>query len=102
MVRVIIKIDVDKVVEIEELCLEVEVSTDRIIEKGHNMLTSIEMILEETILEECKIIEVRIFEVDIEIIIQMTTLEEVEVGLGKNAIKVILEGMTESVTVGLD
>ena len=41
-------------------------------------------------------------EVDIEGIIEMTTLEEEEVGLGKDNIQVILEGMTEIVVVGLD
>ena len=49
---------------------------------------------------ECKITEVKILEVDIEGIIEMTTLEEVEVGLGKDYIQVILEGMTEIVVVG--
>ena len=38
---------------------------------------------------------------DIEVIIEMTTLEEVGVGLGKDNILVILEGMTEAVAVSL-
>ena len=38
---------------------------------------------------------------DIEIIIEMTTLEEVGVGLGKDSIQVISEGITEAVAVGL-
>ena len=38
---------------------------------------------------------------DIEIIIEMTTLEEVGVGLGKDSIHVISEGMAEAVAVGL-
>ena len=46
--------------EIRELHSEVEVSTDRTIEEDFNMLMPIEVILEKTILEECKIIEVRI------------------------------------------
>ena len=37
------------------------------------------MTLGETILEKCRIIEVKILEVDIEVIIEMITLEEVEV-----------------------
>ena len=41
----------------------------------------IEVTLGEEILEECKIIEVKILEVDIEVTIKMKTLEEVEVGL---------------------
>ena len=36
----------------------------------------------------------------IELIIEMKTLEEVEVGLGKDNIQVILEWMIEAVTVG--
>ena len=32
----------------------------------------------------------------------MTTLEEVEVGLGKENIQVILEGMSKAVAVGVD
>ena len=88
--RVIIRIDIDQIVEIGELHSEVEVSMDRIIEEGHNMLTPIEMILGETDLEECKIKEVRTLEMEIEVIIEMTTLEEVEVSLGKDNIQVIL------------
>ena len=75
---------------------------DKTIEEGHNMLIPIEMILGEKILEKHKIIEVRILEVYIEVIIETTTLEEVEVGLGKDNIQIILEGMTEAVAVGLD
>ena len=55
------------------------------------------MTLEETIFEKCKITEVKILEVDIEGIIEMTTLKEVEIGLGKDNIQVILEGMIEVV-----
>ena len=55
------------------------------------------MTLGETIIERHKTIEVRILEVDIEIIItEMTTLEEVEIGLRNDNIQVILEGMTRS------
>ena len=39
---------------------------------------------------------------DIEIIIETTILEEVEVGIGKDNTQVILEGMIEAVAVGLD
>ena len=39
---------------------------------------------------------------DIEVIVEMTTLEEVEVGLGKDNIQVILAEMTEVVVVGQD
>ena len=39
---------------------------------------------------------------DIEGIIEMTTLEEIEVGLGKGNIQVILAEMTEVAVVGQD
>ena len=102
MIRVIIRIGIDEIVRIGEHHSEVEVSMDRIIGEGHNTLIPIEMILGEKILGECKIIEVRILEVDIEVIIEMKTLEEVGVGLGKDNIQVILEGMAEAVAVDLD
>ena len=41
----------------------------------------VKMTLGEEILEECKIIEVKILEVDVEVAIEMTTLEEGEVDL---------------------
>ena len=37
-----------------------------------------------------------------EVIIEITILEEVEVGLGKDNIQIILEGMIEVIAVGLD
>ena len=40
-------------------------------------------------LEEHKVIEVRILEMDIEVILAMTTLEEVEVCLEKDSFQVI-------------
>ena len=49
------------------------------------------------ILEECKVIEVKLLEVDIEVTIEMKTLDEVEVGLGKDSIQVILEEMIKPV-----
>ena len=91
-----------KKVEIGEDDSEIEVSIDRIIEEGHNMLILIEMTLGEENLEECKIIGVKILEVDMEVITEMKTLEEVEVGLGKGNIQVILEGMIEAIAVCQD
>ena len=41
----------------------------------------------------------QILEVDIEVSIETKTLEEIEVGLGKDNIQVILEGMIKSVVV---
>ena len=69
MIMAIIKIDIDWVVEIEGHHSEVEVSMNRIIREDHNMSILIEMTLEETILEKCKIIEVKILEVDTKVII---------------------------------
>ena len=72
---------------------------DRIIEE--DCKATIEMTIGVEIIGRCKIIEVRIIEVDIETITEMTTemthLEEVEVGLEKNVTHVTLEGMTEAV-----
>ena len=101
MIRVIIKVGIDWIVEIEGHHSEVEISMDRIIEEDHNMSVLLEMTLEQTISEKCKILEVRILEVDIEGIIAMITLEEVEVGLEKDNIQVISAEMTEVVVVGL-
>ena len=50
------------------------------------------MTLGEKMLEECKIIKVKILEMDIEVIMETKTLEEVEVGLERDNIQVILEG----------
>ena len=102
MIRVIIRIDIDQIAEIGEFHLGVELSTDRIIEEGGNMLIIIEMTLRLEILEECRIIEVKIIEVDIEATIETKTLAEVEVGLKKDSIQVILEGMMKVVVVDQD
>ena len=96
MIKVIIRIDTDQIVEIGECHLGVELSTDRIIEEGH-VLTIIGMALGQEILGKCKFIEVKTLEVDIEVTIEMTTLEEVEVGLEKESIQVILEEMIKAV-----
>ena len=60
MIMVTIGIDTDQIVEIRGCHLEVELSMDRIIEEGHNMLTIIEMTFGKEMLEECKIIGVTI------------------------------------------
>ena len=75
---------------------------DRIMEEGHNMLIIIEMTLGEESLGKHKIMVVSIIEVDIEAIVEMTILEEIEVGLGKDSIQVILEGMIKAVVVAQD
>ena len=103
MTKEIIKIDIGQIAEIEEhhTELEEEVSTDKIIEEDHVMSITIEMIIEDTIPEICKIIGVRILEVDTKEIREIITLEEVEVGLEIDNILIISEGMTE-VVVDLD
>ena len=65
MIKAIIRIDTDHIVEIGKCHLGVELSVERIIEEGCNILTIIEMTIGEEILEECKIIEVKILAVDI-------------------------------------
>ena len=45
MIKVNIKIDTDQTVEIGECHIEVELSMDRIIEEGHNIITIIEVML---------------------------------------------------------
>ena len=102
MIRVIIRIDADQIVEKGECHFRVELSMDRIIKEGHSMLIIIEMTLGEEILEECKITEVKILEVDIEVTIEVKTLKEVEVDLEKDNIQVILEGMIETVVIDQD
>ena len=87
MIEVITKIDTDLTVVIGECHLGVELSMDKIIEEGCNMLTIIEITSGEEILGRNKIIKVTILEVDIGTIIETTHLEEVEVGLGKDNIQ---------------
>ena len=65
------------------------------------MIKIIEMTLGDEILEVHKLTEVRILEVETEVILEMIVLEEVEVGLGKGSMQVILEEMIEA-AVDLD
>ena len=82
--------------EIGECHIEEELSMDKIVEEGHSMIKITEVSLGEEILEDCRIIEV-----DIEVTLEMTTLEEVEAGLEKDSIQVVLEEMSK-VVVGPD
>ena len=66
MIREIIKIDIGQIAEIEEHQTEVEVSMGKIIEEDCITLIIIEKTIGETILEICKITEVKILEVDTE------------------------------------
>ena len=102
MIKAIIRIDTDQIVVIGECHLGVELDMDKIIKEGCNMLIIIEMTLGEEILGKCKIIEVSIIEVDIETFIEITILEEVEVGPGRDSIQVILGEMIKAVVVDQD
>ena len=95
MIREVIRIDIDLIVEIEGHHIEVEVSMDKIIEDDSIMSETMEMIIEEIISEIYKIIEVRILEVDTKRIIEMIILEEVGVDLGTDNIQIITEGMND-------
>ena len=103
MTREIIKIGIDQTAEIEKFCLVVEYSVDKITETGKGMNRSIGMTFGEEILEvmwahiRIRIIEDRIIEVDIEETIGMRIMTEVEEGLEKGNIRVILEGTIEVV-----
>ena len=57
---------IDQTVVIEECHIEVELNMDKITEEGYNMIKFIEVILGKEILEEHKIIEVRILQEDID------------------------------------
>ena len=87
MIKALIRSDTGQVEVIQEYHLELELSMDKIIEEGHKMLIIIEMTLGEEYLVKCKIMEVSIIEVEIEAIIEMTALEDVEVGLRKTVFK---------------
>ena len=102
MIKVNISIDTDQIVEIDECHLGVEFSMDRIIEEGHNMLTFIEMTLGKETLKKCKNYRGQNQRCDIEVILEMMTLEEVEVDLEKDNIQVILVVMIEAVVVDQD
>ena len=102
MIKTVIRIDTGQILVKGNFHLGVELSMDRIIEEGHTMFIIIKMTLGEEIQGKCKIMEVSIIEVDIEAVIEMTALEEVEVGLGKNSIHVILEGMIVAVVAEQD
>ena len=95
-VREIIKIDIGQMVEIGEYHSVVEYNMDRIIETDQGVIITIEVTLEEGILEEIcdpqiRNIEVKILEVDTEGIIAMLIMKEVGVGLGIGDIQIIPE-----------
>ena len=97
MIKINIKIDTDQTVGIGKCHIEVELGMDKTIEEGHSMIKITEVTLGEKILEKCKIIQVRTLEVDVEVTLEMTTLEEVEVSLEKDSILVTLDEMSKAV-----
>ena len=61
VIQIDINIGIDQTVVTGECHKEVEVSMDKITEECHSIIKIVEMILEREVLEEYKIIEVRIF-----------------------------------------
>ena len=94
MIEEIIKIGIDQIVEIGEFNLVDKVEVD----KGTNKIIGEEIL--EVMWEHTKILEDRIVEENIEVIIEMKIIseKEVEVGLGKDHFQEILviEGMIEA------
>ena len=97
----IIKIDIDQTVEIEEFHLVIEYNVDKTIKIGQGMIRTIGMTLGKEISDQIRFIEDRIIKVNIEEIMVMKIMNMVGVGLEKDSIKIIPEGMTK-VVVDLD
>ena len=74
---------------------------DRITEIVLDIVRIIGMILGEEALEEIWD-WIKVIEVDIERIIEMIIMKEAEAGLMKSDFYIIIEGMTETVVLGLD
>ena len=81
---------------------KVDVSMDKVIEEDHIMSITIAVTIEWTIFRNMQNYRGQDFRDDIEEIIKMIILEEGEVGLGKDNIQIISEGMIVVVVVGLD
>ena len=101
IIKIDIKVGIGQTVKIRECHIKVELSMHKTIEEGHSMIKIIEVTLGKEILEVHKLTEVRILEVDTIVVLEMIVLEEVEVGLGKGSIQVILEEMIDA-AVDLD
>ena len=85
VIREVIKIDIDQIMEIGEYCSVVEYNTDRIIVTDRGIIRAIEVILEEKILEricnpQIRIIDIRILELGTEGIKETLIMKEVGVG----------------------
>ena len=81
MINMDIKIGIDQTMAIGICHIEIKLSIDKILEEGHCMIKIKEVVLRKAILEECRIVEVRIWKMDIEVILGMINVEEVGVGL---------------------
>ena len=107
MIEEIIKIGMDKIVELEEFSLVVEISMDKIeVDLGMNKITGM-IIGEEKIeamWEHIKILEERIIEEDKEEMIgmKMITQKEVGVGLEKDHIQTIIAEVETEIVVIVD
>ena len=107
MIKEIIRIGIDQIVEIGEFNLVVEFNMDRIIEVDQGIDKAIGMTLEEEILKvmqehiKVRIFEDRTIEEDIEEIIGMRTMREKEIGVGleKDHIWTTVEGETGVVVI---
>ena len=106
MIREVIKMEIDQIVEIGKYCSLVEYNMERIIEIDLGTIRITEVTLEEVIVEEIcdlqiRFIEDEIIEVDTEVIIEMIIMMEVAGGQETDNTQTIPAGMTE-VVVGLD
>ena len=59
IIKDLVKVDIGQIAEIEGHHAEVDVSMDKVVEEDCIMSITIEMTIEETISEICKIIEVK-------------------------------------------
>ena len=100
MIREIIKTDIGQIVEIGEYYLVVEYKMDRITWTNQGIIRAIEVISEEGILNQIRVIVVNNIDVNIEEITETIIMKE-EVGLGIDNIQIIPEEGIE-VVVGLD
>ena len=104
MVRKIIKIDIDQIVEIGEYDLVAEYNMDRTVEKDQGIIRIIEVTLEGEILEgmsnQIGIIEVKIIEMDIKEIIEIIVMKEAEVCIGIDNIPIIEVTVETTVDLG--
>ena len=96
MIKVITRIDTDLIVVKGECHLGIEHGMDRTTEEGDNILIIYRNDFMRGLFREIQNYRVTIIEVDVETTIEMTFLEEVEVGLGKDSILVTLEGLIKA------